>query len=104
MVFSPPQAGRKLRKYPLSPKKAGSGQCPLKFDSSIPQAEPCEKPFVFRWEYDEYLYKLRHLVENAFRLLKRWRGIDTLKTLLLSLPLSKSVVLLFSYLFIDGAV
>ena len=25
-------------------------------------------------EYDEYLYKLRHLVENAF-LLKRWRGI-----------------------------
>ena len=24
--------------------------------------------------YDEYLYKLRHLVENAF-LLKRWRGI-----------------------------
>ena len=24
-------------------------------------------------EYDEYLYKLRHLVENAF-LLKRWRG------------------------------
>ena len=26
-------------------------------------------------EYDEYLYKLRHLVENAFLLLKRWRGI-----------------------------
>ncbi len=26
-------------------------------------------------EYDEYLYKLRHLVENAFRLLKRRRGI-----------------------------
>ena len=28
-------------------------------------------------EYDEYFYKLRHLVENAFLLLKRWRGIVT---------------------------
>ena len=28
-------------------------------------------------EYDEYLYKLRHLVENAFLLLKKWRGIAT---------------------------
>ena len=28
-------------------------------------------------EYDEYLYKLRHLVENAFLILKRWRGIAT---------------------------
>ena len=28
-------------------------------------------------EYDEDLYKLRHLVENAFLLLKRWRGIVT---------------------------
>jgi transposase len=28
-------------------------------------------------EYDEYLYKLRHLVENAFLVLKRWRGIAT---------------------------
>jgi len=27
--------------------------------------------------YDEYLYKLRHLVENAFLILKRWRGIAT---------------------------
>jgi transposase len=27
--------------------------------------------------YDEYLYKLRHLVENAFLYLKRWRGIAT---------------------------
>ena len=27
--------------------------------------------------YDEYLYKLRHLVENAFQPLKRWRGIAT---------------------------
>ena len=28
-------------------------------------------------EYDEYLYKLRHLIENAFLYLKRWRGIAT---------------------------
>jgi transposase len=27
--------------------------------------------------YDQYLYKLRHLVENAFERLKRWRGIAT---------------------------
>ena len=25
--------------------------------------------------YDRYLYKLRHLVENAFLKLKQWRGI-----------------------------
>ena len=28
-------------------------------------------------EYDEYLYRLRHLIENAFLMLKRWRGIAT---------------------------
>jgi transposase len=28
-------------------------------------------------EYDEDLYKLRHMVENAFLHLKRWRGIAT---------------------------
>ena len=28
-------------------------------------------------EYDEELYKLRHLVENAFLHLKRWRGVAT---------------------------
>ena len=27
--------------------------------------------------YDKDLYKLRHRVENAFELLKRWRGIAT---------------------------
>ena len=27
--------------------------------------------------YDRHLYKLRHLVENAFLHLKRWRGIAT---------------------------
>lgn len=28
-------------------------------------------------EYDKDIYKLRHLVENAFLYLKRWRGIAT---------------------------
>ena len=28
-------------------------------------------------DYDKYLYKLRHLVENAFLKLKGWRGIAT---------------------------
>jgi transposase len=28
-------------------------------------------------DYDKYLYKLRHLVENCFLVLKRWRGIAT---------------------------
>jgi len=28
-------------------------------------------------EYDKDLYKVRHLVENAFLALKRWRGIAT---------------------------
>tara|TARA_B100002052_G_C15690512_1_gene510440 strand:- start:19 stop:381 length:363 start_codon:yes stop_codon:yes gene_type:complete len=27
--------------------------------------------------YDKHLYKIRHLVENAFLKLKRWRGIAT---------------------------
>lgn len=28
-------------------------------------------------DYDKYLYKVRHLVENAFLYLKRWRGVAT---------------------------
>jgi transposase len=28
-------------------------------------------------EYDKEIYKCRHLVENAFAVLKRWRGIAT---------------------------
>lgn len=27
--------------------------------------------------YDKYIYRLRHLVENAFLEWKRWRGIAT---------------------------
>jgi len=38
---------------------------------------PPKKNRKVQREYDEYLYKLRHLVENAFLHLNRWRGIAT---------------------------
>ena len=57
-------------------------------------------------EYDEYLYKIRHLVENAFLLLKDGAILRraTLKILLLSSPPSKSVVLPFGCSFIDDTI
>jgi len=38
---------------------------------------PPKKNRKVQREYDRDLYKLRHLVENAFLHLKRWRGIAT---------------------------
>jgi len=38
---------------------------------------PPRKNRKLQREYDKDLYKLRHLVENAFLNLKRWRGIAT---------------------------
>ena len=38
---------------------------------------PPKKNRKVQREYDEYLYRLRHLVENAFLMLKRWRGVAT---------------------------
>jgi transposase len=38
---------------------------------------PPKKNRKYPREYDIYLYRLRHLVENAFLHLKRWRGIAT---------------------------
>jgi transposase len=38
---------------------------------------PSRKNRIKPRPYDEYLYKLRHLVENTFLHLKRWRGIAT---------------------------
>ena len=38
---------------------------------------PPKKNRIEQREYDDYLYKLRHLVENAFLHLKGWRGIAT---------------------------
>ena len=45
-----------------------SGMTPV-----IPPKKNRKQPRI----YDKYLYKLRHLVENAFLHLKRWRGIAT---------------------------
>ena len=42
----------------------------------IPVIPPKKNRLVQR-DYDKYLYKLRHLVENAFLHLKQWRGIAT---------------------------
>ena len=39
----------------------------------IPPKSNRRKP----WPFDKDLYKLRHLIENAFLHLKRWRGIAT---------------------------
>ena len=38
---------------------------------------PPKKNRTTQRPYDEDLYKLRHLVENAFLHLKRWHGIAT---------------------------
>ena len=38
---------------------------------------PAKKNRKEQREHDEYLYKLRHLIENAFLHLRRWRGIAT---------------------------
>ncbi len=38
---------------------------------------PPKKNRIMARDYDKYLYKMRHLVENAFLNLKRWRGIAT---------------------------
>ena len=54
-------------------------------DEIIKQAEmlgikvviPPKRNRKIQREYDEGIYKLRHLVENAFLHLKRWRGIAT---------------------------
>ena len=38
---------------------------------------PPKKNRVNQRPYDKYIYGVRHLVENAFLELKRWRGIAT---------------------------
>jgi len=40
-------------------------------------AIPPKKNRIIQREYDKDLYKIRHLVENAFLHLKRWRSIVT---------------------------
>ena len=41
-----------------------------------PVIPPKKNRKVLRY-YDKHIYKLRHLVENAFLHLKKWRGIAT---------------------------
>jgi len=38
---------------------------------------PPKKNRSVQREYDEEIYKSRHIVENIFAVLKRWRGIAT---------------------------
>lgn len=38
---------------------------------------PSKKNRKEKRQHDQYLYKIRHLVENAFLHLKQWRGIAT---------------------------
>ena len=44
---------------------------------SLAQLQPEHADLMGRMMVLEHLYKLRHLVENAFLHLKRWRGIAT---------------------------
>jgi len=46
-------------------------------DQGMKPVIPPKRNRKIQREYDDNLYKLRHLVENAFLHLKRWRGIAT---------------------------
>ena len=46
-------------------------------DQGMAPVIPPKKNRKEQREYDKELYKARHLVENAFLHLKRWRGIAT---------------------------
>ena len=65
-------------KYPLADRGYDSNKI---IDNATSQGmEPVIPPRRSRREkryYDEFLYKERHLVENAFLHLKRWRGVAT---------------------------
>ena len=47
------------------------------FSQGMEVVMPPKKNRIDPRKYDQALYKLRHLVENAFLHLKRWRGIAT---------------------------
>ena len=46
-------------------------------ENKIKAEIPPKKSRIEPQSYDAHLYKIRHLVENAFNDLKRWRGIAT---------------------------
>ena len=49
----------------------------LAYESGMQVVIPPKKNRKVQREYDKYLYRLRHLVENAILQLKQWRGIAT---------------------------
>jgi transposase len=46
-------------------------------ENGIEAVIPPKKNRIIQRDYDEFIYKIRHLVENAFLKLKQWRGIAT---------------------------
>ena len=46
-------------------------------ENGIEAVIPPKKNRAIQRDYDEFIYKLRHLVENAFLKLKQWRGVAT---------------------------
>ena len=46
-------------------------------ENGIEVVIPPKKNRIVQRDYDDYIYKIRHLVENAFLKLKQWRGVAT---------------------------
>jgi len=46
-------------------------------ENNIEAVIPPKKNRVVQRDYDAFIYKIRHLVENAFLKLKQWRGVAT---------------------------
>ncbi len=75
-------------------------------ERGITAAIPPKRNRKVQREYGKDLYKVRHLVENAFLYLKRWRGIAThyTKMLLHFWPLSAFAVLFSLFLSRDDTI
>ena len=46
-------------------------------ENGIEAVIPPKKNRLAQRDYDDFIYKFRHLVENAFLKLKQWRGVAT---------------------------
>ena len=46
-------------------------------ENGIEAVIPPKKNRLVQRKYDKFIYKIRHLVENAFLKLKQWRGVAT---------------------------
>ena len=60
-----------------APHRVRRTQRPCAVSAGMEPVIPPKKNRKEQRDYDKYLYKLRHLVENCFLSLKRWRGIAT---------------------------